>query len=208
MGSAETTRSRILRAAAQEFAQYGIAGARVRRIAADAGVNGERIYAYFGDKNSLYLQVLEDGLSQMAAAVPLDPADVLGWVGRVFDYTLENEELTRLAMWGQLEGVHNDLREDHPRMVSYRIKLAAIRDAQESAKIDSSWRDTDLFVLLSALATAWRRASLEIKQLDRAHGDDPALDAHRQAAIEAARRILEPRQATEQLKRTAKTATG
>lgn len=53
------TRKKLLTAARREFAQNGLAGARVDEIAARAGVNKQLVYHYFGDKDALYLAVLE-----------------------------------------------------------------------------------------------------------------------------------------------------
>ena len=53
------TRSKLLTAARREFASSGLAGARVDEIAARAGVNKQLVYHYFGDKDALYLAVLE-----------------------------------------------------------------------------------------------------------------------------------------------------
>jgi TetR/AcrR family transcriptional regulator len=53
------TRKKLLTAARREFARSGLAGARVDEIAARAGVNKQLVYHYFGDKDALYLAVLE-----------------------------------------------------------------------------------------------------------------------------------------------------
>src|SRR3954454_24690498 len=53
------TRRKLLAAARSEFAGRGLAGARVDDIAARAGVNKQLVYHYFGDKDALYLAVLE-----------------------------------------------------------------------------------------------------------------------------------------------------
>src|SRR3954471_16434236 len=53
------TRKKLLTAARREFARNGLAGARVDEIAARAGVNKQLVYHYFGDKDALYLAVLE-----------------------------------------------------------------------------------------------------------------------------------------------------
>jgi len=53
------TRKKLLTAARREFAASGLAGARVDEIAARAGVNKQLVYHYFGDKDALYLAVLE-----------------------------------------------------------------------------------------------------------------------------------------------------
>jgi TetR/AcrR family transcriptional regulator len=53
------TRKKLLIAARHEFAKSGLAGARVDEIADRAGVNKQLVYHYFGDKDALYLAVLE-----------------------------------------------------------------------------------------------------------------------------------------------------
>jgi TetR/AcrR family transcriptional regulator len=53
------TRQKLLAAARREFALNGLAGGRVDEIAARAGVNKQLVYHYFGDKDALYLAVLE-----------------------------------------------------------------------------------------------------------------------------------------------------
>ena len=55
----EATRRKLLAAARREFADSGLAGARVDEIATRAGVNKQLVYHYFGDKDALYLAVLE-----------------------------------------------------------------------------------------------------------------------------------------------------
>jgi TetR/AcrR family transcriptional regulator len=53
------SRKKLLAAARREFAGKGLAGARVDEIAERAGVNKQLVYHYFGDKDALYLAVLE-----------------------------------------------------------------------------------------------------------------------------------------------------
>jgi AcrR family transcriptional regulator len=55
----ERTRAAILRAATAEITAKGLTGARVDAIAERAGVNKRMLYHYFGDKDGLYLAVLE-----------------------------------------------------------------------------------------------------------------------------------------------------
>jgi len=55
----ERTRAAILAAATEELAAKGLDGARVDAIAERARVNKRMIYHYFGDKEGLYLAVIE-----------------------------------------------------------------------------------------------------------------------------------------------------
>jgi TetR/AcrR family transcriptional regulator len=55
----EASRQAILQAALVEFAQEGLAGARMDAIAEAAGVNKALLYYYFRDKDTLYGEVLD-----------------------------------------------------------------------------------------------------------------------------------------------------
>lgn len=55
----EKTKQTILAAATEAFSKKGLSGARVDEIAADAKSNKRMIYHYFGNKEGLYLAVLE-----------------------------------------------------------------------------------------------------------------------------------------------------
>jgi AcrR family transcriptional regulator len=55
----DRTRQRILGAALDEFARYGLGGARVDRIAQRAGANKRMLYYYFDNKDGLFLAALE-----------------------------------------------------------------------------------------------------------------------------------------------------
>jgi TetR/AcrR family transcriptional regulator len=56
---ASESRERILQAAMREFSEHGLAGARMDRIAAAAGVNKALLYYYFDSKEKLYEAALE-----------------------------------------------------------------------------------------------------------------------------------------------------
>src|SRR6478752_6680501 len=98
----ERTKALLLEAGTAEFSAYGLAGARVDRIAEAAGVNKERIYSYFGSKQGLFGAVLTDQLARVMDAVPLvgdGPDAVVDYAGRVLDYQCAHPELARLTMW-------------------------------------------------------------------------------------------------------------
>lgn len=61
----ERTRAGILTAATVEITAKGLGGARVDEIAERAGVNKRMIYHYFGDKEGLYLAVLEAAYAEI-----------------------------------------------------------------------------------------------------------------------------------------------
>jgi len=65
------TKERILAAARTEFASFGLAGARVDRIAELAGVNKAMIYYHFQSKENLHTAVIRAHLEQMGELVRL-----------------------------------------------------------------------------------------------------------------------------------------
>ncbi|GGA41977.1 TetR/AcrR family transcriptional regulator [Pelagibacterium lentulum] len=62
------TQAAILDAATVEFAEKGIGGARVDAIAERAGTNKRMLYHYFGDKEGLYVAVLEQAYRAIRTA--------------------------------------------------------------------------------------------------------------------------------------------
>jgi AcrR family transcriptional regulator len=56
----EGTRANIIEIASEEFARYGLAGARIDEIADRTRSSKRMIYYYFGDKEGLYVSCLEN----------------------------------------------------------------------------------------------------------------------------------------------------
>jgi AcrR family transcriptional regulator len=102
----ERTKRLLLDAATAEFSEHGLAGARVDRIAAAAGVNKERIYQYFGKKDDLFAAVLANRLRTSMDEVPMlgvGPEAVGDYAGRLFDHHLADGVIPRLVFWEGLE---------------------------------------------------------------------------------------------------------
>ena len=99
----EASRDSILQAALAEFAQEGLAGARVDAIAASAGVNKALLYYYFHDKESLYDAVLdrffirltERVMSELDGVAPLGER-LLRYTCAHFDCVAESPHYARL----------------------------------------------------------------------------------------------------------------
>jgi len=63
--AAQTTRDNILRAATKVFARYGYDGGSVEKISKSAKSFDRMIYYYFGSKEGLFIEVLEDMYRRM-----------------------------------------------------------------------------------------------------------------------------------------------
>ncbi|MEO5590687.1 MAG: helix-turn-helix domain-containing protein, partial [Gemmatimonadaceae bacterium] len=70
------TRTNILAAAAQVFAQHGFRGSTTRRIADAAAVNEVTIFRYFGSKDALLHEAISHSNEcELANALPATPVD-------------------------------------------------------------------------------------------------------------------------------------
>lgn len=102
-GQPEESRAAILEAAAREFAEFGVSGARTDAIANMAGVNKALLYYYFKDKETLYGAVLDEAFAGLKRAVftALDSdlpsrEKILAYVGAYFDFIASNQLYPRL----------------------------------------------------------------------------------------------------------------
>jgi AcrR family transcriptional regulator len=154
VGDAQATRRRLLDAAAEEFSAYGIAGARVDRIATTARSNKAQIYHYFGSKDGLFDAVFNDLFVATVREVPIDPDDLSGYAGRLFDGYEQNPWLGRLAIWYRLERADTD--PPLAAMVSSsQDKVAAISRAQKAGRLSKHFAAGDLLALVVTLSAMW-----------------------------------------------------
>jgi AcrR family transcriptional regulator len=123
------TRAQILEAALMEFSHKGLAGARVDQIATRAGINKRMIYHYFGNKENLFLAVLErtyEDIRRRQAELHLEDMEPVAAMRRLiafsFHYYIENPHFIRLLNTENLHGgIHlkqsKQVRERHSLMV-------------------------------------------------------------------------------------------
>lgn len=97
------TRTTILNAAAQIFAQHGFRGSTTRRIADAADVNEVTIFRYFGSKDALLQEAISESngcqLSNSLPVVPVDPqAELTEWCATVMDHLRSRQAMIRKCM--------------------------------------------------------------------------------------------------------------
>ena len=105
------TMSDIIAVATAEFANKGLSGARIDAIAEQTQTSKRMIYYYFGNKEGLYIAVLEDAyrrIRTIEASLKLEdtpPVDALKKLVRFsVDYHWQNPDFVRLIM---NENMHN-----------------------------------------------------------------------------------------------------
>lgn len=159
--NAVDTRRRILEAAADEFATYGMSGARVDRIAETAGVSKPMIYFHFGCKEGLFNAVLDAELERDTERMVLNAADLPNYAGEIFDRIHDprrSDERTclQLSMWSKLE--RSQFFVAPPRQSKWRVtneKSEKIRVAQEAGLLPDEIPPQHILAMVEAMACAW-----------------------------------------------------
>ncbi len=104
----------ILQAASDEFAQHGLGGARVERIAERAGLDKRLIYYYFSSKDRLFQAVLEETYKRIRSAesalqlADLDPVEAVRRLTEfTWKYHVEHPEFVTLLNSANLHGARH-----------------------------------------------------------------------------------------------------
>ncbi|CCA92156.1 TetR family transcriptional regulator [Novosphingobium sp. PP1Y] len=117
---ASATRAELIAAATDEFAEKGLAGARVEEIAARTATSKHMIYYHFGSKDGLYRAVLEQAYDEF----------------RIAEGSLDYDDLPALDALSTLVGATFDVHASRPQIV--RIIMAEnINLGQQIRSIDS-----------------------------------------------------------------------
>ncbi|MER5940406.1 TetR family transcriptional regulator [Streptomyces sp. NPDC001928] len=169
---AEATRARLLDAALTEFSAYGIAGARVDRIATAAGSNKAQIYHYFGSKDQLFDAAFESIVTTVVSSTPLDVHDLPGYAARLAELYDAHPAIMRMASWQRLERP-----DDEPVKMSVdsvRHKIDEIARAQADGVLPDHYPAGVLLTLVLHVASVWATATpefstaVEVADADRA----------------------------------------
>jgi AcrR family transcriptional regulator len=183
------TRARLLDAAFEEFAQHGLAGARVDRIAEAAQANKHLIYVYYGNKEQLFDAVRKQRVGALFEAVPFTAEDLPGFAGTLFDHLLASPKLLRLGNWVQLERAGSSAAQ----ITQFRDKIEALARAQKHGIITTDLEPADLLVLLLGMITSRFHAVHAVPDPDTEDTWSPQrLHQHRAALITAVRRLVAP----------------
>ncbi|WP_328648597.1 TetR family transcriptional regulator [Amycolatopsis sp. NBC_00348] len=182
----EAKRRALLEAALAEFAEHGIAGARIDRLAGRARCSVGLVYTYFGGKEELFHAVFDQVVVRTTEQAPLSPDDLPEYAGALFDGQTAHPEVMRLAAWHRLEQPgHRPAIEAITN--ANRAKIDAIRQAQDEGRLSTRFSAPELLMLTINTASMWAHQNQEISDLG------PHEHAARRATIvEAVRRLVEP----------------
>ncbi len=197
----DRVRKDILAAAWEEFVEKGLSGARVDEIAARTATSKRMIYYYFGDKEGLYLAVLEDVYSGMRAAeTAIDPvatgpvAALARLAGLTFDYHAANPGFVRMVM---IENIHHGRHLARSKAIA-ELNLSAIstiRAIYARGLAEGLFRpgldplDIHLTISAPAFYNVSNRASIR-QVFGHDMGEPGALARRRRSVVEAVLRFV------------------
>ncbi|GAA0610179.1 TetR/AcrR family transcriptional regulator [Kribbella sandramycini] len=180
--NADRTRARILAAATEEFAERGIAGARVQRIAEVADCNKAMLYAYFGSKDGLFDAVFSASVEEYLTVVGFDTSDLPAYAGRLFDYFEDNPARLRLTSWYRLE--RPDGKPLEAVLAVNHDRLEELERAQRRRTVPKQFSAVTLLSLIQAIATSWSSMTPEYGAAA------PSRIVRRRAVVAAVEKIL------------------
>lgn len=188
----DDTRRRIFAAAVAEFAQHGLAGARIERIATVAKANKQAIYLYYGNKEKLFATVVQEKLEEFCQTVFVEPDAITDSVGELFDLYAQEPQMLRLLLWEALEG-GDQLDESEPaRRAEFREKVHHLVDGGMVAHLPKGTRvraAQDLLFTIMGLIS-WNFAVPRMGRIILDEETDQAALARRRETVIAAARAL------------------
>lgn len=158
---AERSKARLLEAAQAEFAEHGLAGARVGTIVEAAGVNKQLLYHYFDDKETLYQHVLlraYEALREGEQHLHLDAIPPIDAIRKLiefnFDFLVSHPHFVRLLNDENLHKARHlkgsqILQQRHARLGDMLSKL--IRRGNEDGSFKRSVDPVDFYISLASL---------------------------------------------------------
>jgi AcrR family transcriptional regulator len=184
-GKRLATRKRLMDAAAEEFSAFGLAGARVERIAELSRCNKAQIYHYFGSKEALFDAVLNQFVSNNVR-VAMDPTDLPAFAARLFDNYEADPRLARLLSWYRLERADPDSMLES-MLTNSRAKVRAISKAQRAGDLPTHYSAEDLLALVVSVSAMRTNMPPELLKAFGGRGR-----AHRRMiVVDSIRRLLE-----------------
>ncbi|GAA4115401.1 TetR family transcriptional regulator [Streptomyces hundungensis] len=183
------TKQALLDAAIDEFAEHGFDGARVARVGTRAGINPERIYQYFGNKEKLFAHVLEAELDRIATAIPLtteQAADLGEYAGKLYDYHRSHPQFIRLLHWEGLRDNDTPALREAERTAVYRSRVQALTEAQAGGDLDPRLAPDQLFYAVLALGAWWFTVPQAVRMI---FGGAPSPENERAAMVSLVRRL-------------------
>jgi len=135
--SSIVVKDRIIDVASKLFAQHGVAGISIRKIAEEAGINHALVFRYFGSKDELVTEILRRELSTLKNTFSVIPDKTSDAVQNLRNLLLgflnNNQDLVKLIVRTELDGLSPEsyIDQNSERLAS---KLANWIESQQTDK--------------------------------------------------------------------------
>ncbi|MEH7876188.1 TetR family transcriptional regulator [Rhizobium laguerreae] len=184
----ERTREAILQAAMGEIVAHGLGGARIDKIAERSGSNKRMIYHYFGDKEGLYVEVLDHALDKMRVAEgalqlddcsPVEGVEVI--VHFVWRYFLQNPEIISLLETENLQRARYLRASANGRLVNHQLvgKLSKlIERGRSEARFPADISSLNVFLTIFSLCFFYLSNRYTLSTIFNKDLEDPGTLAH------------------------------
>lgn len=179
----EAKKQQLFEAALAEFAAYGVAGARVERLARRAGISPGLVYSFYAGKDQLFDAVFDHIVEQATALVPIDADHLPQYAAGLFDAGLAHPEVGRFMTWYQLE--RGESAVPASAVTAMSEKAAAIRAAQRRGTVTCTLAPEQILALVLSLANMWSQPGEDLLALVPETG-------RRQVIIDAVARLVQP----------------
>lgn len=159
----EAKKQQLIEGALSEFAEHGLAGARVDRIAERAGISPGLVYSFHGGKAELFEAVFEAIVAASTSLVPLDADHLPEYAASLYDTGLAYPEVGRFLRWFELE--RGDIGANAAASTSMAHKVTAIKAAQRRGTVTSVFTARELLALVLTIANMWGQSGEDVRTL-------------------------------------------
>jgi AcrR family transcriptional regulator len=208
--AAQATRDSILRAATKVFARYGYDGATVKRISKSAKSYDRMIYYYFGNKEGLFIAVIEDTyrrFNEAEEALDLDPEQPMEAMKEVIRFIVryyrDNPEFVTLL---NSENLHRGKHVGKsPRTRDYSLPAigiigALLRSGVSRGLFRADLSARDLYLLVAAAGYFYQSNRYTLSAFLGENLETPEAIMHWESFVQnAVLRIISPAAATVEL---------
>jgi AcrR family transcriptional regulator len=179
----EAKKEQLFSAALAEFAEFGMAGARMERLAQRAGISPGLVYSFHKGKADLFDAVFDHIVELTVSSVPIDADHLPEYAGALHDSGLDHPEVVRFMMWYHLERGESAQRAVVAEAM--RSKVEAVEEAQRRGTVSDALPAAQILTLVLTIANMWHQPGEDLAGL-------VAKDVHRAVVVEAVARLVTP----------------
>ena len=146
------TRERIIAAALAEFADRGLAGARVDGIARRAGVNKRMLYHYFGGKQELFRTLVSQKITERSLQKQAHGEELARSLPLNFLHNCQDAEWVRLLAWESLQTANEQVVNESDRRATTLRGQKRLRQQQAKGRLKAELPVECLHLAMVSLA--------------------------------------------------------